>query len=282
MNIRQLKKKVKTVNNIKKMTHAMEMVSAVKMKKSQQKAIEGRPYQQTLDRVVKTITQMIDPGLSPLLKKNFGEKSLAILISTNKGLCGAFNFNLFRFCLDNFDFKNTDFITIGKIGSFFINKMGGKIIGDYSMIEQDAVASAVYNQVISLYLKAEYSNIFLVFNRFISTVNHQPVKEKLLPIEMVEKEGEVVNKLEESYLIEPKPEMIIDPLLRNFIEQKIRAALISHEAGEHSARMLAMKNASDNAEEIIQELTLTGNKIRQEKITYELLDMVTAKESVEK
>lgn len=282
MNIRQLKKKVKTVNNIKKMTHAMEMVSAVKMKKSQQKAIEGRPYQQTLDRVVKTITQMIDINLSPLLKKNINDKSLVILISTNKRLCGAFNFKLFRFCLDNFDFKKTDFITIGKIGSFFINKIGGKIIGDYSMIEQEAVASAVYNQAISLYLKAEYKEIYLVFNRFISTINHQPVKEILLPIEIAEKGEETIKMMEESYLIEPKPEMIIDPLLRNFVEQKIRSALISHEAGEHSARMLAMKNATDNAEEINQQLTLTGNKIRQEKITYELLDMVTAKESVEK
>jgi len=282
MNIRQVRTKIKTVGNIKKITRAMELVSAVKMKKSQQAAIQTRPYQEALEMVIKKVTQLISPDVSPLLKTVKKNNKLIILISTNKGLCGSFNFNLFRFCIDQFDFQKTDFIIFGKLGSFFISKLGAKILADYSNDKPEAAVSAVYNLALSKFLGHDYGQIWLVYNRFISTAKQEPVKEVLLPIKLDEEIFQSqVKELEEAYLIEPKPELIIDSLLRNFIEQKIRGAIISSQAGEHSARMLAMRNATDNANQVTEELTLMRNKLRQEKITYELLDMITAKESVE-
>jgi len=282
MNIRQVRKKIKTISNIKKITRAMELVSAVKMKKSQQEAIQGRPYQEMLEDVIKKVTQLVDPAISSLLKGNDATHDLAILISTNKGLCGSFNFNLFRFCLDEIEIKNTDFIVIGKLGSYFVNKFGGKIIADFSTSKAEDSVSAVFELAISKFLVGEYRKISLIFNQFISAAKHEPMNKILLPIQL-EKDITVAQpkELAENYMIEPQPELIIDSLLRNYIEQKIRGAIISSEAGEHSARMIAMKNATDNATQFIYDLTLARNKLRQEKITYELLDMITAKESVE-
>lgn len=282
MNIRQVRKKIKTIGNIKKITRAMELVSAVKMKKSQQEAVQTKPYQQTLDSVIKKITKMIDPSISTLLNENPVKKTLVIFISTNKGLCGSFNFNLFRFAFDNLQISQTDFITIGKLGSFFVNKQGGKIIADYSTYKPDMAVSAIHNLSVSKYLAKEYQRIYLVYNRFISSVKHQPVIELLLPIKIEsDLKPTTAEQFIEGYQIEPEPELIIDSLLNNFVEEKIRSAIISSQAGEHSARMLAMKNATDNANQLIDSLTLTRNQLRQEKITYELLDMITAKESVE-
>ena len=282
MNIRQVRKKIKTVTNIKKITRAMELVSAVKMKKSQLAAIQSQPYQETLQMVIKKITFIIDSSVSLLLKGNDSQRHLIILISTNKGLCGSFNFNLFKFCLQTFKKRENDFIVIGKLGSFFINRLGSKILADYSVNKPETIVTAVFNLAVSKFLLGEYSQIAITYNKFISSVRYQPVTEILLPIQLkTEMVDSPVKELEESYLIEPKPELIIDSLLQNYIEQKIRAAIMSNEAGEHSARMLAMKNATDNASQLIYDLTMTRNKLRQEKITYELLDMITAKESVE-
>jgi F-type H+-transporting ATPase subunit gamma len=282
MNLRQVKKKIKTIGNVKKITRAMELVAAVKMKKSQQEAIEGRPYHQTLENMIKKITAMISPDYSPLLNTNTAEKKLGILISTNKGLCGAFNFNLFRYFVETEKNKNNEYITLGKKGAFFLNRLGAKVIADFSEGKFLLAVSAVFDLIINKFLSKECSEVSLIYNKFISPVKYIPVKEVILPLKLTdENQNQEVKKLTENFEIEPDPEQIIDPLLKSFIEEKIREAIISSEAGEHSARMLAMKNATDNASDLIFDLTLAGNKLRQEKITNELLDMITAKESVE-
>ena len=152
MNLRQVKKKIKTIGNVKKITRAMELVAAVKMKKSQQEAIEGRPYHETLEMVIKKITKMISSRYSLLLEGNKAKKKLVILITTNKGLCGAFNFNLFRFVLDLLKSDETEYIVIGKKGAFFANRLGAKIIADFSQGKPISSVSAVFNLAISKFL----------------------------------------------------------------------------------------------------------------------------------
>lgn len=278
MNLRQLRKKIRSINNVKKITHAMELVAAAKMKKSQQEAIESRPYQEMLEAVIKRISFVLDPKYSKLLKENLSNKKLIILISTNKGLCGSFNYNLFNFLLKKLTFKDEEFISLGKKGSIFINQIKRPLIADFSHRRPILMVPAIIDLVLTKFLSEEYSEVLIAYNKFISAFNSQPVVERLLPIKEINNQ---IEKLGEDYLIEPSPERIIDPLLKNFIEIKVNQAVISSEAGEHSARMLAMKNATENAEELIYNLTLTSNKMRQEKITNELLDMITAKESVE-
>jgi len=281
MNIRQVRKKIKSITNVKKITKAMEMISAIKMKKAQQKAVEGRPYQEGLDEMIKKIIVKVDISHSSLLAANDKtDKELIIIVSSNKGLCGGFNFNLFRFLLVNkIEFAKTDFIIVGKKSGFFINKMKGNILADFSSNEPLNSVSAVFDYALKIFFSRQCRKIFLVYNRFISALKVTPVVEMLLPFSMVDNKLQQIKQTNE-YLIEPSSEKIIDSLLRSYLEERIRFSIIQSEAGEHSSRMIAMKNATDNAEDLTYSLTLLRNKIRQTKITYELLDMMTAKESV--
>lgn len=285
MNIRTIRKKIKSVTNVKKITKAMQLVSAIKMKKAQQVAIDGRPYQIEIENIIRAVSPKIDPSLSPLIafpEDKVERKNLAIVIASNKGLCGSFNFNLLRFIVKNTDFKNTDFIIVGKKANL-LSKFSANIMADYSSSVPLNNVSALFEFALNKYLDRTYKKIELYHNQFVSTINSEPVVTTLLPINFSQKkEVETETKERESeYLIEPNPKKIIDSLLRSFVEEKLRFALIQSEAGEHSLRMMAMKNATDNATDVIYNLTLVRNKIRQEKITSELLDMVTAKESVE-
>lgn len=286
MNLRQIRKKIRSVSNVKKITRAMELVSAIKMKKSQQKAIEGKPYRNLLSFIIdKIIVSGFEKHYSPLLStvNPAAEKDLAIFITSNKGLCGGFNFNLFRFLIKEIDFTRTRFITIGNKGALFVKKMGGEVIADFSFSYREDKVSAVFKTSLDLFLKGEYKNVYLIYNRFLSSIRSKPIKKKILPVSINEDKFKDVNKRIKSnnYLIEPSPKKIFDQVLRSLVEQQIYESLIESEAAEHSARMMAMKSATDNAEDVIYNLTLLRNRVRQEKITYELLDMVTAKESVE-
>jgi len=286
MNLRQIRKKIRSVSNVKKITRAMELVSAIKMKKSQQKAIEGKPYRNLLSFIIgKIVPSGLEKSYSPLLSlaNQEVEKEVAIVITSNKGLCGGFNFNLFRFLVREVDFKKTDFITIGKKGAIFIKKMGGQVIADFSSSYQEDKVSAVFKTVLDLFLNGNYRNVYLIYNRFLTTIKSEPTKRKILPISVDENKFQLKeNKIPSGeYIVEPSPEKVFDSVLRSLVEEQIREALIDSEAAEHSARMMAMKNATDNAEDVTYNLTLLRNRVRQEKITYELLDMVTAKESVE-
>ncbi len=279
MNIRQVRKKIKSIGNVKKITKAMELVSAVKMRKAQQVAVEGKAYETKLTEIVGKITAKADLKLSVLLQTHTSAtKNLVILISTSKGLCGSYNFNLFRHLHSQIDIKNTDFITVGKKGSFFVNKLRAHVLADFSVHKPLDNVTAVFNLTLTNYLTGAYKTVYLAYNEFVSTVRSNPRLDTILPCQLTTAEITAKNP---EYIMEPNPETIVDALSKSYIESKIRFAMIQREAGEHSSRMIAMKNATDNATDLIYNLTLLRNKIRQEKITYELLDMVTSKESVE-
>jgi len=260
----------------------MQLVSAIKMKKSQQAAIEARPYQQELELVIKKVMTKVNVLNSPLLVTHATDNApdLIIVLTGNKGLCGSFNIDLFRYIANNIEIQNSKFITIGKKGAQFLSKTGGDILADYSHTAPLNNVAAVITFALETFLKGQYKRVFLLYNSFISTLKTEPILVQILPYKL-----QLDQKIEEKeyieYVIEPSPAQIIERILRSFVEEKVRNAIIQSEAGEHSARMIAMKNATDNANDVIYNLTLLGNKLRQEKITSELLDMITAKESVE-
>lgn len=282
MNLRILRKKIKSIANVKKITRAMQLVSAVKMKKAQQEAIETIPYRTFLEKIILKSMSQVDKAHSPLLSsKTNNNKYLYIVISSNKGLCGFFNFSIFKFINNQIDLKNSEFIVLGKKAANFISKIGGKIIADFSTINFNNAVSPIFTEALKKFLIGDYEMVFLIYNHFISATKFETIKTQLLPTTISYiKKVETKEKINE-YLIEPDPKTVIDEVLKNLIEEKIRGAIIESQAAEHSARMLAMKNATDNAGEIIYNLTLLRNKVRQEKITNELLDMVSAKISVE-
>ncbi len=280
MNIRLVRKKIKTVANVKKITKAMELVSAIKMKKSQQQALEGQPYRFHLEKIINKVIPTVDPTSSPLMRVNnfYPSRDLVIFISSNKGLCGSFNFNLFRFLTKTVNFTTSDFITIGKKGAMFVSKMGAKILADFSSSAPVDNVSAIIDTVLSCYFNQNYNQVLLIYNKFINTLRFEPTATVIFPVSKEIKTDKSLSsaELKEEYLIEPSAKAIINSLLRSFVEEKLRGAIYDSEASEHSARMVAMKNATDNAQDVIYNLVLLRNKLRQEKITYELLDMITA------
>ena len=283
MNLRIVRKKIKSVDNVKKITKAMELVSAVKMKKFQQLAEESAPYQLFLERGIKNIVINIEKNISSLLEapKESQDRELAILISTNKGLCGSFNISLARFLIKNTT-NNTDVVTIGKKGASLSSSLGFKVLADFSSIDPFENVSALFEFVFNQFIQGKYNKVNLFYNSYVSIIKYEPMADILLPVKFDQDINESeVQEFYKNYLIEPSAEEIMHSLLLNYIEQKIRFAVIQTQAGEHSARMMAMQNATNNATDILLNLTLLRNKLRQETITNELLDMITSKESVE-
>jgi len=263
------------------------MVSAVKMRKAQLLELESRPYREGLTELISKVMKKVDPSAARLLQVDTmqAQKRLVIIVSSNKGLAGSFNVNIFRFVLKTFkDVSNVDLVTVGSKGTQFFGRLKDlSIVADYSGANLIIESSAIFDFIIEKYLTGIYSSVSVIYNSFISTMRSVVVEETLLPLSLVEMKAKSQEESEASttqdLLIEPSAREILEDLLKSFIESKIRGALISSEAVEHSARMMAMKSATDNATEIMHQMTLLANRLRQEKITYELLDMITAKES---
>lgn len=284
-NIRQIKRRIKSADNISQITRAMEMVAASKMKKAQDQAIAGKPYAEKIYQAVQELGMHTEKKLHSLLGTgNPKGKLLVVIISTNKGLCGGLNTNLFRSIHTWWDKENNaDFITLGKKGENFIARLRKNLIADFSSKTPFAGnIPTVAKILVEGFINGTYKEVYLVYNTFLSALKQLPTKKMILPITEFEKAetGQSAANFSE-FVIEPSIEAVLDSLLPHYLENQIRAAVYEAEASEHSARMIAMKNATDAASDFKAELTLLYNKARQEKITYEIADLVTARLAVE-
>jgi F-type H+-transporting ATPase subunit gamma len=279
MNLRQIRTKIKAVDNIKKITNAMELVSSIKMKKAQREYLEGKPYRDFLGDLAQKLLGHISRSVSSLLSDNYVNKKAYIVIASNKGLCGSFNYFLMKEVVKILDNNDKEFIVWGKKASQFLFRVGGRVVADFSDYSSTAVVSPIFDLALNGFLEKKYGEVFIIYNQFISATTFKPVCKRILPIKIDYQDNNKKVEIDD-YLIEPSPQTLVEPLLRNLVELQIRDAILSSQASEHSARMIAMKNATDNARELAYDLTLLRNRVRQEKITYELLDMITAKESI--
>lgn len=283
MNFREVRKKIKTIGNVKKITNAMQMVSAVKMRKAQQVALTGRPYRAVLSNMIARIVQA--PGsnessnvlISGLPTKN--GKSLYIVVSSNKGLAGSFHYGLLKHLYTNVDLQKSSFVVIGKKAIDFLGSIGANILADFSTSTSFADdASSMFTLAKNEFEAGNVEKVYVVYNSFVSSFTSAPTIKLLLPVSQIE-----ISTLEQTdttnYLIEPSSEEVLGPLLNDFLTEEVRSAVLDSQASEHSARMLAMKNATDSASDIITNLTLLRNRIRQSSITGELLDMIGASQS---
>lgn len=282
---RLIKRRIKSAKNISQITKAMEMVSASKMKKSQNLAVSGKPYAQKIREAVFELAKRSGIKLHPLLQKNIeSKKKLVVVVSTNKGLCGGLNTNLFRMLIKSFpDKENTDYLVLGKKGESFIVKSNRNLLASFGQngMFMDSVG-AVIQLIIDSYLEKKYQEVYLSYNNFISALKQIPEKKMLLPLDVTYdlEITEPENSKFSEFVVEPGYRVLFESLLPHFLENQVRAAILEAEASEHSARMIAMKNATDSAIELMNELTLEYNKARQEKITFEIADMVTARMAV--
>lgn len=282
-NIRLIKRRIKSAKNISQITKAMEMVAAAKMKKAQAAALSGKLYAEKIYEMVMRLSKRTEYRNHPLLNTpDPTGKRLVILVSTNKGLNGGLNSNLFRFLIHEYpNLSRYDVATVGKKGADFLTRMGHGVSADFSeSVPRVNVVPALSEYMINSFLSGTYDGVDVVSNEFVSVVKQTPKKKTLLPLTI--SGTDVQPKEEDAYdfLIEPSVEEVFESLLPHYVENQLRDAVLQSEASEYAAQMIAMHNATDNAIALQDDLTLLYNKARQEKITYEITDMITARLAV--
>ena len=284
-NLRDIRRRIKSVKNTAQITRAMQLVAAAKMKKAQDQAMAGREYAARLTRVLGDIRSNFSEESHPLLERREGSRELVLIISTDKGLCGPLNTNLARKLRSSCS-READIVTIGRKLRIFCEKLGMSVIADFSV--KDPVPFAQVRPIAKMltqqFLDGNYDKVTLVFTRFVNTLSQEAEAVQLLPIredDSAASSGEAAAGGDSEYLFEPSPAEVLSSILPLYVNYLVFQAVVEARASEHSARMVAMKAATDNAKKFIKELTLEYNKVRQAAITSELLEITTAMKAME-
>ena len=256
------------------------MVAASKMRKAQQHALAGRPYAALMNKVLVSLQQRADPRLHPLLNVREVKKELVIVISTDKGLAGALNTNLLREAA-RFEASKTGYVVAGRKARQFLARTRRELLADFELKDAPTFVETkpIANFAIEKFLAREVDKVSVVYTHFINTINQRPTIETLLPIEhgqLPKDESAPTSDPLLGYIFEPNAERVLESMLPYYVQYQIFQMILDARASEHSARMVAMKNATDNAQQFIKDLTLEYNKMRQASITTELLEIATA------
>ena len=283
-NTRDIRRRIKSIRNTAQITKAMQMVAASKMRKAQQHALAGRPYAELMNKVLVSLQQRTNPRLHPLLEIRPLKKELVLIVSTDKGLCGGLNTNLFREAA-NFDQTKTAFVVSGKKARQFIARTKRELLADFELKNSPSFVESkpLSKFCIEKFLRREVDKVSVLFTHFINTISQRAVVQTLLPISSFDlPKGAITEQTKQDldpmlgYVFEPKAEELLGVVLPYYIQFQVFQMILDARASEHSARMVAMKNATDNAEQFIKDLTLEYNKMRQAGITTELLEIATA------
>ena len=288
-NVREIKRRIGSVRNIAQVTRAMQMVAASKMRRAQEQVLATRPYSA---KAWELLTHLAAQRVSiyaehPLLDwRGRIETTGIVLITSDKGLCGAYNANIIRATLQFMSDLGhpVRLITVGRRGRDFLIRHGGNVVAEFSDLPPRPSLldiTPIAHTAVDDFLKGDCDDVYLAYTDFINTLTQQPTIRRLLPITPGRIESSVMREyiadsLEGAtgeYIYEPDPRVILDAVLPRFTELQIYQAVLEALASEHSARMVAMRNASDNANELIGDLTLSFYRARQEAITKEMLDI---------
>ena len=285
--VRQIKRRIRSVQNTSKISKAKSMIAASKMRRTQEAALEGRPYSENMIALMSDIiSQMGDDDYShPLLEVREEKVANLIILSPDRGLTGGLNSNINRAVAEFVSLKKknniqVDTMAIGKKGRDFVSNLNFNLKAEIIGISDKPSLLDITPPVsiaIDSFQNKKIDSIYIAYAKFINTTNQKPVVEPILPID-----SSVLNNNEAlGYIFEPSPAEIFSKLLPRFVEMQVFHALLESIASEQSARMVAMRNATDNANEMVEDLTLVMNKVRQESITGELLDIVGGVAAVE-
>ena len=280
--IRIIKRRIRSIQSTAKITRAMEMIAASKMRRAQERGLAGRPYAERMHMVLADLAaQQQDGALHPLLERRPANRIAMVHITPDRGLCGGLNANINRrtagFLLERPEPKVL--IAVGRKGRDFFARTGYPVVAEFSGIgdyPEVAETLPISRTIMDEYQRGMADGVYLVFPLFVNTMTQTPTVRRILPVEPPE--GEEIEELE--YLYEPSPEAVLAELLPRYVEMQVYEAVLEMSASEQSARMVAMRNATDAANEMVEELTLTYNKARQEQITEELLDIVGGVEAL--
>ncbi len=279
--LRDIRRRIRSISSTTQITRAMQMVAASKMRKIQQAALAGRPFVQQLYRFQRAATSHKGEFAHPLLEVREVRKRAVILIGADKGLCGPLNSNLFRLATQ-FDPHSTVFITAGRKAAQFVARSHRQLVAEFAYADTPRFpeARAIATCACDLFLKGEVDQVFVVATRFVNTLSQHPLCLEYLPVGEIKAmeipgagSSDALPGETTEILFEPNAEAMLTYLLSQYVNIYIYQVLLNAKASEQSARMVSMKNATDNAEGLIKELTLEYNKIRQGNITQELLEI---------
>jgi F-type H+-transporting ATPase subunit gamma len=288
---RDIRRRIKSVKNTAQITKAMQMVAAAKMRKAQQAALVGRPYADLMNAILAEAGPRIASFKHPLMEIREVKKRAVIVVSSDRGLCGGLNSNLFREA-GKLDKNTTIFVTAGRKASQFIARTKRNLAAEfiYKDAPTFAEARAISKFAQDLFLKGEADAVDILFTQFVSTLVQQPKTIPFLPVGKIkavtvgvnapQQELQSVGVRTDSFEFEPDEKTVLSELLPHSLNFQMHQILLEAKASEQSARMVAMKNATDNAKQIIKDLTLEYNKLRQANITKELLEITTAQMAV--
>jgi len=299
---RELRRRIRSVKNISQVTRAMQMVAASKMRRSQDRVLATRAYTERAWRILTHLASQREETeeLHPLLRRPEQVRSIGLIVITgDRGLCGGYNNNILRVAMDSLapaDGRKTTqvpvkLITVGRRGSDYMARLGRDIVAHFpAMPDQPRLADAIALAGVAMdgFCEGEFDLVLLAYTDFVNTLVQKPVVRRLLPVLIGETGEEAMceyipepQPLEvPKYIYEPDPRSILDTVVPRFIELRLYQAVLESVASEHSARMVAMQNATDNAVDLIDELTLTYNQVRQQDITREMLDIAGGAEAL--
>lgn len=281
---RDIRRRIKSVKNTRQITKAMELVAASKMKKAQQAAMAGRPYAQLMADMLAALAGRVDESLHPFLVKREVKTRGILLITTDKGLAGPLNANLFKLVLD---VKSpAKFVAIGRKGAQFLGRAKKDLVADFTVTDRVGFAEVkpVIEFMMKMYLDGEIDTLEVIYPRFKNTLVQEPTLRPLLPLTNVRdfvdhlraETGHSSKHDDRDMLFEPSAQAVLEALLPFYVNRYVYQLMLSAKASEHSARMVAMKTAKDNATKLLGDLTLEYNKARQAGITQEILEIAAA------
>ncbi len=283
-NLRDIRKRIASVKNTQKITNAMKMVSAAKLRRAEESIKAARPYSERMREVLLSLAARVNPAVHPLLQTREPKKVLLILITADRGLCGAFNANLSRraeaFAKENAaKGVETALITVGRKGNDYFRRRRIEIAEKFVNV-MNSVNYELAGNVVSIatekFASGEYDEVYILYNSFRTAVTQVLTLRKLLPVTPEEDAG----KRRREYLYEPSEDELLSEILPRYIQVQVFTGLLDSVASEHGARMTAMEAATTNAEEMIYKLTLKLNRLRQESITTELMEIVGGAEAL--
>src|SRR5256714_10774477 len=284
-NTQDIRRRIKSIRNTAQITKAMQMVAASKMRKAQQHALAGRPYAALMNKVLVSLKSRTDPLFHPLLQIRPTRKELVLIVSTDKGLAGALNTNLMREAAA-FDAEKTVYVVVGRKARQFLARSKRQMLADFELKDAPTIleTKAATKFCIEKFLSGEVDKVTVLYTHFINTINQRPIAQTLLPISPLAfgaaQDGAAPNESTIdpmlAYIFEPSAEAVLDFMFPYYVQYQVFQMILDARASEHSARMVAMKNATDNANQFIKDLKLEYNKTRQASISTELLEISTS------
>ena len=281
--LRQLRTRVASIKNIQRVTNAMQLVAAARVRRAQEAILAARPYAQKLDQVLRHVSGGVDPEQHPLLRERSVERVVIAVVTADRGLCGGFNANICRHALmelQAYENKEIQLVSIGRKGHNFFRSRDYTVSKAHTDVFKELAfgqATIIAQDLTRRFLSNEVDCVQVVFSEFVSLAQQAPVSVQLLPIVSQQTESD---EQPDEYIFEPEPSRLLDTLVPRHVSFQIWRMLLESNAGEQAARMMAMDNATKNAGDLIDELTREMNKERQSSITLELMDILGGAEAV--